>query len=66
MAKAAQEDPKVKGYRSFVNLAEGHAVCVMEASNKEDVASWFSKMGMPFDDISKVELEGEHGNIQPA
>ena len=32
-ADAAQKDPAVKGYRSFVNLAEGKAVCVMEASD---------------------------------
>src|ERR1043166_6018460 len=41
-AQAAQQDPAVKGYRSFVNLAEGKAVCVMEASNKEAVVGWFN------------------------
>jgi hypothetical protein len=63
-AQAAQQDPNVKGYRSFCNLAEGKLVCVMEAANKDTVAAWFSKMGMPFDNISKVELEGDRGNIQ--
>lgn len=63
-AQAAQQDPTVKGYRSFANLAEGKVVCVMEASDKEAVATWFTKMGMPFDSITKVELEGECGNIQ--
>ncbi len=62
-AQAAQQDPNVKGYRSFVNLAEGKAICVMEAANSEAVASWFKKMGMPFDTITKVELEGERGHI---
>ena len=62
-AQAAQNDPAVKGYRSFANLAEGKAVCVMEASNKDAVAAWFTKMGMPFDTITKVELEGERGTI---
>jgi hypothetical protein len=42
LAKAAQQDPVVKGYRSFANLAEGKAVCVMEASNKEALAAWFA------------------------
>src|SRR5579871_1386763 len=65
-AHAAQHDPAVKGYRSFVNLAEGKAICVMEASSKDTVAAWFKKMGMPFDSITKVELEGDHGNILPA
>jgi len=64
-AQASQQDPAVKGYRSFANLAEGKAVCVMEASNRDAVAAFFTKMGMPFDSITKVELEGERGTIQP-
>jgi Protein of unknown function (DUF4242) len=65
-AQAAQHDPTVKGYRSFANLAEGKAVCIMEAPGKDAVAAWFAKMGMPVDSITKVELEGERGNIQSA
>jgi len=65
-AQASQQDPTIKGYRSFVNLAEGKAVCVMEAASKDAVAAWFKKMGLPFDSITKVELEGDRGNIQPA
>ena len=65
-AQAAQKDPAVKGYRSFANLAEGKAVCIMEAPGKDAVAAWFTKMGMPFDSITKVELEGDRGNIQSA
>lgn len=65
-AQAAQSDPNVKGYRSFANLAEGKAVCVMEAPSKDALASWFTKMGMPFDTITRVELEGERGNVQAA
>jgi hypothetical protein len=65
-AQAAQQDPTVKGYRSFANLGEGKAICVMEASNKEAVAAWFKKMGMPFDSITKVELEGDRGTVQAA
>jgi uncharacterized protein DUF4242 len=56
----------VKGYRSFANLAEGKAVCVMEAASKDQVAAWFIKMGMPYDSITKVELEGERGTVQTA
>jgi len=65
-AQAAQSDSAVKGYRSFANLAEGKAVCVMEASTKDAVAAWFTKMGMPFDSITKVELEGDRGTILSA
>ena len=64
LAQAAQNDPTVKGYRSFANLAEGKVLCVMEAPGKEAVAAWFTKMGLPYDAITKVELEGERGNIQ--
>ena len=64
--EAAQKDPTVKGYRSFANLAEGKAVGVMEAANKDQVAAWFNKMGMPFDSITKVELEGDRGSVRPA
>jgi hypothetical protein len=65
-ADAAQHDPTVKGYRSFANLAEGKAICVMEAPTRETVAAWFNKMGMPFDSITKVELEGDRGHIHSA
>jgi hypothetical protein len=26
--------------------------------------AWFTKMGMPFDNITKVELEGERGQVR--
>ena len=65
-AQAAQQDANVKGYRSFSNLSEGKVVCVMEAPTREAVAAWFKKMGLPFDSITQVELEGERGNIQAA
>jgi hypothetical protein len=65
-AQAAQHDPAVKGYRSFVNLAEGKAICVMEAASPDAVAAWFKRMGMPFDSITKVELEGDRGHIHQA
>ena len=65
-AQAAQQDTTVKGYRSFANLAEGKAVCVMEATDRGQVSAWFKKMGMPFDSITKVELEGDRGNVHTA
>lgn len=64
--KAAQNDPTIKGYRSFINLSEGKAVCVMEAPGRAELTQWFTKMGMPFDSVTEVELEGDRGNIQPA
>jgi hypothetical protein len=66
MARAAQGDPVVKPYRSFLNLAEGKVFCVMEAPSKEALAAWFSKMQMSYDDITPVELEGERGVVKEA
>ena len=63
-AQAAQDDPMVRGYRSFASLAEGKAICVMEAPNKESLTFWFARMNMPVDSITKVELEGDRGSIQ--
>ena len=66
MAQAAQKDPTVKPYRSFLNLSEGKVFCVMEAPNKEALAAWFKKMNMPCDHITPVELEGDCGKMSEA
>ena len=62
-SQAAQQDPVVKGYRSFCSLSEGKLVCILEAPNKDSVSSWFKKMNVPFDSISQLELEGERGTV---
>jgi len=64
LAQAAQNDPKVRPYRSFLNLSEGKAVCIMEAPDKETLAAWFKKMKMPCDYITPVELEGDRGMVK--
>ena len=66
LARAAQEDPIVRGYRAFANPAEGKAICVMEAPTKDAVAAWLNEMGIPFDTITQVELEGDRGNVRSA
>ena len=63
LAEAALHDGTIKPYRSFMNLAEGKMVCVMEAPSKDALASWFKKVNMPCDYIVPVELEGDHGHI---
>ncbi len=65
-AQAAQEDPTVRGYRSFANLSEGKVVCILEAPNQEDIATWFQKMELPYDSITQLELEGDRGDIKEA
>jgi hypothetical protein len=64
MAQAAQNDPVVRPYRSFVNLSEGKVLCVMEAPSQEVLAAWYKKMQVPCDSIMPVELEGEKGVIK--
>jgi len=64
LAEAAQHDESVHGYRSFINLTEGKACCILEAKDREAVAAWFEKMQVPYDYIVPVELEGERGVIQ--
>jgi hypothetical protein len=64
MAQATQRDSVVKGYRSFCSLAEGKAVCILEAPDMQAVADWFQKMEMPTDSVTAVELEGERGTIR--
>lgn len=64
LAEAARNDPVIQPYRSFLNLSEGKAFCVMEAPDRRTLAAWFQKMQMPFDSIMPVELEGERGDIR--
>ena len=66
IAQAAQSDPTVKPYRSFMNLSAGKIFCVMEAPDERALASWFEKMQMPCDSITSVELEGERGVVAAA
>ncbi len=64
VSEASQHEFHVKGYRSFFNLTEGKAWCVLEADDREALAAWFDKMGVPYDSIEVVELEGERGTIE--
>ncbi len=66
MARAAQNDPVVTPYRSFLNLAEGRVFCVMEAPSKEALTAWFTRMQMPCDYVTPVELEGDRGVVHGA
>lgn len=64
LSQAAQQDPVVKGHRSFSNLSEGKIVCIFEAPDKDTLGAWFQKMGLPYDSITLMELEGAGGVIQ--
>ena len=64
LAAAGQLDPLVRGYRSFVSLTAGKAVCVMEGPDRAAVAAWFRKVGIPTDSITPLDLEGECGDVR--
>jgi hypothetical protein len=64
LAEAAQHADHVRGYRSFFNLSQGQAVCVLEAEDRNAVINWFDKMGIPYDNVTAVEFEGERGVIE--
>jgi hypothetical protein len=66
LAQGAQNDPTVRPYRSFLSLSEGKLFCVMEAPDKQALATWIQKMKVPCDSISAVELEGERGMVKEA
>ncbi len=63
-AEAAQHEANVRGYRSFVNLTEGKACCILEANDRQSIVAWFQKMGLPYDSVVEVEYEGDRGAIQ--
>lgn len=66
MGAAAQQGEGITPYRSFLNLSEGKAFCVIESDSKDNISAWFKKMGMPYDSITQVELEGVAGMVNDA
>lgn len=64
VADALQHELHLRGYRSFFNLADGKGLCVLEADDRDMLATWFQEKGIPYDYIVPVELEGEYGTIQ--
>ena len=59
--KAAQTDPDIKGYRSFLNLTEGRGVCLFDAPDRERLERWLDKHELKYDTIWPVEMEGKRG-----
>lgn len=64
LAEAAQHEHDVRGYRSFFNLSEGKAWCLLEAERREAVVDWFERMGIPYDVVFPVEIEGDRGCVE--
>jgi hypothetical protein len=66
VAAAAQQDPVVKLLQSFASLTEGKIFCVWQSPNPEVVAAWFQKMNVPYDSITKIEVEAVGGDVKTA
>jgi molybdopterin-binding protein len=64
IARVGQTDPNVRGYRSFHSPAEGRIVWLLEAPDKEAVAAWCTRVGLPLDALTELELEGHRGVIR--
>lgn len=64
IAVATQGDPNVKGYRAFLNLSEGKAVCIWEAPDEKALVERLHRIELPFDSIIRVEVEGEGALLQ--
>ncbi len=64
LAEALQQDPKLRGYRSFINLSEGKIACVIEGPDQQSISTWFQKHQVPVDWIGQVELEGDRGQVR--
>lgn len=63
MLRMTQTDPHVKGYRGFMNLTEGRAVCVFDAPDRQSLINWLLDNNMDYDSLHEVELETEGGAI---
>ena len=64
LSQMAQKDAVVKGRRSYGNLSEGNLICVMDAPNRTDVASFFERNHVPFESITQVEFEGDGKEVK--
>lgn len=60
-----QRDSVVRGYRSFHSLQEGQIVWILEAPDKQAIYDFCTRMGLPVDAVTQLELEGHVGVIRP-
>ena len=64
VAAAGQKEPNIKLLQSFANLTEGKIYCVWQSPNPDEVTAWFKKMNVPYDSITKVEVEADGGSVK--
>jgi Protein of unknown function (DUF4242) len=64
IARAGQQDPHVRGYRSFHSLSEGRIVWLLDAPDRRAVEDWCMRQGLPLDSVTQLELEGHVGVLR--
>lgn len=64
--EALQHEPNCRGLQSFMNLSEGKAVCIVEATDQKSLSNFYQKNKIPVDWIGPVELEAERGTVREA
>lgn len=64
VSTASQQDPDVLGICSWSNLSEGVLHCVFDAPSRDALAAWFDRMKVPYDRITRIELEGQAGALR--
>lgn len=66
------DDPKIRPYRSFLNLSEGKVVCIMEAPDQATLAAWWggsfrrsrrTDAGTTISRIAKIPPQGFNARI---
>ena len=60
----AKGQPEITSYRSFINMAEGHAGCVIDAPSKEWLLQYFQSLNLPVNALFQIEVETLNGNTQ--
>ena len=63
VGRTMQKDPEITGVRSFFNLSEHKAVCVIDAPDRERLEKWFDDNNLPYEEIWPVEIEGERNEF---
>src|SRR4051794_37732650 len=60
----AKEQKDIGCYRSFINMTEGHAACIIDAPSKKWLERYFKSINLPFELLCEVEIETLDGDTQ--
>src|SRR3954464_12931315 len=60
----AKEQREITSYRSFINMAGGHAACVIDAPSKAWLEDYFKAIQLPVAALFEVEIETLDGETR--